>query len=254
MSSGKSEQKAYSAPWGGQQPYLQSIYRRAEGLYGDQLQLYPGQMYPEEDPLTVHSRQGMGQLGMSLGESGTPLMRTATEQMQKTAAGQYLQDNPYLDQTFRRASRSLGTKYADIVGGGIAGRFGSSGRTGSPAEMRALRGAQTELGGTLENLASDIYGKAYETERGRQFQAASMAPGVANAAMGERMAGYGAAESAGLARESREQTELDELIRRFDWAQQEPYERLTRYAGLIGSPITSERSKGSSAQGLLSYF
>jgi len=259
--SSKSSEKSssWSGPWSGQEGYLRNLYSRAEGLYQDApLGMYPDQMYSEQDPMTGEARAAAGAYGMRLGQGGSDAMNQAAGQISRTAAGDYMKPSPYLDETYQRATQSVGRKYADIVGGGITSRFGSGGRSGSPSEMRALRGAGTDLGRELGGMATDIYGGAYDRERGRQFQAAGMLPSVAQAQMSEKMGGFAAAEQAGLSREQRDQQELNELIERFNFAQEEPYARLTRQAAFIGAPITESTSYGSgssrSGSGLGGFF
>lgn len=84
------------------------------------------------------------------------LTQAGTDQMLKTVNGDYLNANPYLDATYKKA--------ADQVGAGIDSRFSAAGRYGSGAH-------QGVLGTSLGNLATDIYGGNYQAERGRQSSA-----------------------------------------------------------------------------------
>lgn len=98
------------------------------------------------------------------------------DQMGRVVAGEYLNANPYLDKTYDRAASAVTRNYNDVVIPGITSRFGLSGRSGSPAESYGVSGAQENLGRSLGDLATGIYGGNYATERGYQQQAAGLLP------------------------------------------------------------------------------
>lgn len=97
----------------------------------------------------------------------------ARAQLAATARGDYLGSNPYLDAAFNNASSRLTENFNESVLPGIAAQFGASGRTGSGAHALSAGRASGELSDSLAKLASDVYMPAYESERGRQVQAAS---------------------------------------------------------------------------------
>ena len=78
--------------------------------------------------------------------------------------GNYLNSNPWLDQTFDRA--------AGQVGQNLDSFFARSGR-----DLEAQAPQRVEA---LNNLATSIYGGNYQQERDRQQQAVGFAPGLAN--------------------------------------------------------------------------
>jgi hypothetical protein len=89
------------------------------------------------------------------------LTQAGNSEMLKTVQGGYLNSNPYLDATYKQA--------ADQVGAGVDSRFSAAGRYGSGAH-------QGVLGKSLGDLATNIYGGNYQTERGRQLGAATGVP------------------------------------------------------------------------------
>lgn len=105
-----------------------------------------------------------GRLG-SMGGAGQ-------EQLNATARGDYLNSNPYLDQTFGAAAEGLTEQFNDSVLPGIAAQFGASGRTGSGTHALATGRAAEGLTDSLKGMAADIYGNNYQQERGRQLNAA----------------------------------------------------------------------------------
>jgi hypothetical protein len=97
--------------------------------------------------------------------NGSPVQQNANTYAAGLLNGDYLNSNPWLDQTFNRAA--MGTRNQ------LASEFAGSGRDVGASQF--LRGEQ------LNNLATGIYGGAYDAERNRMQQGLSMAPGLAQA-------------------------------------------------------------------------
>ena len=234
-----------SEPWEAQQGSLKNIYARAEQLFQDipEIQQYGGSFYAgtNQDYNALRGYAGRGEA-----------TQAATGEVARTAGGYYLNRNPHLESTFRRASSAFGEQFANEVGGQIGGRFGSSGRSGSAAEGRAMDLAQRNYGRRLEDLSSSIYGGNYERERERQLTAAGMAGSVSQARMGELMA-------SGQLSERFEQQDIAEQRERFQYDRDQGYDRLARYSEFIGQPISTQYATESSktsggASGLMALF
>lgn len=103
----------------------------------------------------------------------------------QTARGDFLTANPYLQDTFDRASRAVTDQYQKSIAPGIDSRFASSGRVGSGLHAAALKEAQYGLGENLSNLATDIFAGDYQQERGRQVGAQSQIAGNQLSAFGQ---------------------------------------------------------------------
>ena len=78
--------------------------------------------------------------------------------------------NPYLDRAFNQASRGVTDRYTDAVGQTHAG-FGFANRGGSGLHQEAGRELNEGLGQGLGDLATKIYGGAYEADAGRRHSA-----------------------------------------------------------------------------------
>ena len=131
---------------------------------------------------------------------------------------QYGAENPWLDRTFDRASQSVSDRFTKDVIPGVNATFGSAGRTGGGLHGQVFADAAGKHGDTLNNLATDIYGGAYENDArrrlqrdvstaqfgesalGRALQAATAASGFADAGLDRRLqgalgaAGFGASD------------------------------------------------------------
>lgn len=89
------------------------------------------------------------------------LNTNASHLVNNTINGDFLNSNPYLDQTFNRA--------ADLTRGRLDSEFAGSGRN-----LGASMPARSE---ELQTLASNIYGGNYQAERDRQTSALGQAQG-----------------------------------------------------------------------------
>lgn len=102
----------------------------------------------------------------------------------QTLSGGFLGSNPYLDQTFNQAALATQNQ--------LASQFAGSGRN-----IDASQGLRSQQ---LNNLATGIYGGAYENERNRQQQALGMSPMLSQAQYGDldRLLGVGQSGSTAL--------------------------------------------------------
>lgn len=152
-SSGGSTTTSGPPKW--QLPYLQ------EGLQGAQ-QLYQsgGPGVVPFSPETEQALQGTA----ARATNGNAGMRAAQDVNTQTINGGFLGSNPYLDQTFNRAALQTQNQ--------LASQFAGSGRNVDASE--GLRSQQ------LNDLATGIYGGAYDSERNRMQQSIGMAQGLAN--------------------------------------------------------------------------
>jgi hypothetical protein len=124
-----------SAPWAPQQSYLRSLFGGARNVLNNQ------------------------------GYKGPMLAPGATDQLQDTISGQYLNpsSNPFLRQSVNDALGLAKTQFAGQYGGQAGGNLGNS-------------GYQEMLMRTLGNVATNAYGNAYGQERQNQLQASQVAP------------------------------------------------------------------------------
>jgi hypothetical protein len=100
-----------------------------------------------------------------------------------TQSGAYLspQSNPYLQQTFNAAAQPVVQQYEDATEPGIQAEFAQAGSFGGSAQNQAESLAQQNLGNTLQNLATNIYGGNYEQEQQNQIRQQALVPSLLNA-------------------------------------------------------------------------
>lgn len=217
------------SPWKGQKKYTESLYKRAEDAYQQPWSYYPGQTYAAEDPA---SQEGLA-ARYARATGGSDAMRGANEVTAKTLAGGYINDNPYLDETYQRAADGLTESFNTAVLPRLESRFAGSNRLGSGAYGAALGRAAGQLGDSMAGMATDIYGGNYQRERDRMDSAARFAPTLAAADYDD----INQLQRVGQEREGRAQQGIDDLMNRYNYTQEEPTQRLERFGNFIGSPI-----------------
>lgn len=89
------------------------------------------------------------------------------------AGGNMLGRNPYLDSQYDAAAGRVTDAFNRAVVPGINATFGSGGRTGGGLHQDALVNAGNKLGENLSDMATNMYGNAYNYERGMQDNAMS---------------------------------------------------------------------------------
>lgn len=114
-------------------------------------------------PLSPETQQAW-QMGAQRATNGSPTVGAAQDLATKTLQGGFLGSNPYLDQTFNRAALQTQNQ--------LASEFARSGRNVEASE--GLRSQQ------LNDLATGIYGGAYDAERNRMQDALGAAVPLAN--------------------------------------------------------------------------
>jgi len=183
-------------PWSGQQPYLTDSFQQAQNLFqSGGPNYYPNATYV---PFSSQTEQALGMaenraIGGSPVEQGMQDYVTQTmqnpgggqtqdylnsimgqpsayfggefggpggQQMNQTLQGDFLNSNPYLDQTYQNAAEAMMPN--------INATFGGAGRTGSGTHGMSL-------GKGLGQLGADLYGGNYQQERARQMQAMGLA-------------------------------------------------------------------------------
>jgi hypothetical protein len=209
----KSESTQKSDPWAPAMPGLQYGLGEAKNIYNQRQdqQFFPGQTFADFDPATTSALAGTDQRATS----GSPLVQAAQGNIQGTLSGDYLsQGNPYM--------AGLQSRIMADVMPGINATFSRAGRTGSDSHGYSLaRG--------LGDAFAPIQYQNYEAERGRQMQAASMAPTLAN----QDYQDLAMLRGVGAEREAQAQRGISEDMMRYDFDQNRQARALQEYMGTL---------------------
>jgi len=228
-------------------PFLTEGLKQAQELFlRQQPSMYPGQTYisPSEQTLTALQQQE------NIARQGSfPLQAAQGAYMQSlgglsgTAAGQYLNANPYQAQMIEAATRPLTQQFSQAVLPGISSLYSKSGRLGSGSMERALGTATEAYGRSLGEITSNIAGQQYQQERGLQQQAALQLASLAQAApqiYGQQFLPSQTLAQIGAQREAIAAQPLQEQMSRYAFEQQLPYQQLSGYlSSVYGSPLGS---------------
>lgn len=230
---GTTTQTTDTSPWKPAQPYIMDVYSQAQQQANTPQQFYPGQTYANlSDPTMQTLRDITAQAGQ-----GHPLVDTAANYATQAAAGSYLgQNNPYLS----GIQQSLGDNIQQQLGS----RFAGAGRSiGSPAETQTFSR-------DLANASAPYLYQNYGQERGLQQQAAMALPSIQQTGQGLDYQNLAALQGVGNVFDQQNQKAIQDQMARWDFAQQEPQQRLTNYANMlgVGTPFTSSAQKGSQQQ------
>lgn len=208
-------------PWEGQQPYLKDIYAQTGGLYGSGMGYTP-YSGPRVAGLSDIQRQGM-ETGYQNILSGNTPAQAAGGMLNKTLQGDYLGGaNPYLDQVFATSAQNVTDQFNRNILPSIKTAGVQSGMYDSSRQGIAEGLAAGEAQKNLAQLSANIYAPAYESERGRQIQAAMLAPSLSNWDA-QQLMGLGGIEQDMM------QRELDAMQQYWNEYQQAPWSRLGSY-------------------------
>ena len=220
MSSGPGSQKTETKPWKGLRPYLSTGFQYAlRDILQRPLEFFPGSTVT---PFSPETELGLGGI-TNRAAMGSSLNPAAQGQVMDTLGGEYFAQGGAFD-----AAKDA---IASSVIPGVDSTFGAGRRFGSPLHAEAIsRGVSRGLSPYLD------------AERGRMMQASALAPQLAREDYFDmdRLLGVGAQ------REDLYSRELADQMARWDFAQQEPAQRIGTYMSMLqgGSPYGTTKTSG----------
>ena len=222
-----------TVPWEGQQPYLTDVFKKAQNNFNSGgPDFFGGQTYAD---LSSQTNDALGMM-QDRATNGSPLNEGAKSLIGSTMNGDYLNNNPYLDQMFQQG--------ADKISGNVNAQFSGAGRTGSGAHAGRLAEEQGDL-------FNNIYGGQYQQERKNQLAAATVAPSLAqnDYADMDRLAQVGSIY------EGQDQRGINEAMARFNHYENLPDENLAKYSAAIqgnygGTSTTNTSQDGGGSSSL----
>ena len=229
-------------------PFLTAGLERARELFltGPQPTFFPGQTYVTP---SAQTEQALAQQE-ALATGAQPTLQQAQQayqaslgQLGQTAAGGFLQGNPYQQAMLAAATRPLTQQFGEQVLPGVASLYSRAGRYGSGAMERALGGATEAYGRALGDVSANIVGQDYARERGLQQQAQMGQAALAQAAPAFYQQQFLPSQTlaqVGAAREAIAAQPLQEQMARFQFGQQQPIQSLMSYlSSVYGTPLAS---------------
>lgn len=226
-------------------PFLTEGLKQAQEIFlRQQPSMFPGQTYVSPSEQTLQALQAQEDIAR---QGSFPLQAAQGAYMQSlgglsgTAAGQYLNANPYQQQMMAAATRPLTQAFSEQVLPGISSLYSKSGRLGSGSMERALGTVSEQYGRSLGDITANIAGQQYQQERGLQQQAALQLANLAQAApqiYGQQFIPSQQLAQVGAQREAIAAQPLQEQMSRYAYQQRLPYEQLSGYlSSVYGSPL-----------------
>ena len=176
----------------------------------------PFQAYTPDRYADLNTTQNLG-IGMIQDRAlnGSQTMNHAEQSLNQVMGGQ---SNPYLDAMVNKAQGNV-LSNANMA----AARSGSFGNSGI-AEQAARQ---------MGDVATSMYGNAYESDAGRRMQAIGMAPTFGNAAYSDAQQ----LMNAGQTMQDQQQQNMDFGYSQFQEANNLPYKQLSAMSGVFGSGL-----------------
>ena len=229
-------------------PYLTQGLQRAQSLFltGQQPEFFPGQTYVSPSAATTESiaqQEAIARQQSPVLQQAQQAYQASLGQVGQTAAGGFLNANPYQHAMMEAATRTLTQQFSQSVLPGISSLYSRSGRLGSGSMERALGTATEAYGRSLGDITSNIAGSQYQQERGLQQQAQLAQAQLAGAApsfYGQQFLPSQTLAQVGAQQEAIAAQPLQEQLARYQFGQQLPYQQLQGYlSSVYGTPLGS---------------
>jgi hypothetical protein len=220
---------------------LQDMLSRLQTMGQTPMEMYPDQMYAGMAPEQTQALDMRRQFAGGMGQMVDPAM----EAWQSSLNAPDVANNPYVQGMINQQASTLNRNLGEMMPGidasmlGVNERLGGSGQ--GVAQGVAARGTQEALANAMAQTQMGAYGQGLEQQR----YAMGAAPGMAQFGMmpADIMMGVGDVERAEA------QRGISEDVSRFNFAQQEPWQRLQSQAGMfnpLSLPYASSETQSES--------
>jgi hypothetical protein len=222
--------------------------QRAQSLFltGQQPEFFPGQTYVSPSAATTESiaqQEALARQQSPVLQQAQQAYQASLGQVGQTAAGGFLNANPYQQAMMEAATRPLTQQFSQSVLPGISSLYSRSGRLGSGSMERALGTATEAYGRSLGDITANIAGTQYQQERGLQQQAQlqqAQLAGLAPQFYGQQFLPSQTLAQVGAQQEAIAAQPLQEQLARYQFGQQLPYQQLQGYlSSVYGTPLGS---------------
>jgi len=215
-------------------PYAQNFLSRSQQVADLPYQAYSGQTTAQLNPYQTAGANAQAQRAIQ----GSPVNDAASQELQKTLQGGYLNNNPYLSKLVGAASQDITNNYNQSVVPQLTALDARSGSFGNSGVQNATAQSQDALAKNLGNVATNIYGTDYANERNRMQNAVSQAPSIAN----QDYVDASALQNAGQTFQTQEQKNLTDQYQRWQEANNYPKDQLATLGRGLGLNYGSSTS------------
>lgn len=145
------------------------------------------------------------------------------------------QTNPYLDQMVNKAQSSVVDNFNNMTKPQIESAGVNSGSFGNTGYDQLMQQKQKAAANQMGDIATQLYGNAYESDSSRRMNAIQMAPTFANAPYQDASQLL----NAGNIRQADAQNPLDFAYQQFQGAQDHPLRQMQATSGVLGQGMGS---------------
>lgn len=193
-------------------PLAEAYTQTAVNLNNTPYQAYGGQRYADLNGVQMAALNQTADRAMN----GSETINNAEAALNQNIQGG--QTNPYLDQMVGKAQDSVRSQFN--TGAVNSGSFGNA-------------GLQQQFQEGLGDVASDMYGQAYDQDKQRQMQSIGMAQQFGNQAYDDA----GKLMAAGQTLQDQDQQQKDFQYQQSQDQQNDPYKKLAGMSGVFGSNL-----------------
>lgn len=205
-------------------PLASAYTNTAINLNNTPYQAYGGQRYADLNGVQMAGLNATADRAMN----GSATVNNAEGQLNQIIAGG--NTNPYLDQMVSKAQDSVKSGFNTAAVN--SGSFGNA-------------GLAEQYGRQMGDVATQMYGQAYDQDRARQMQAIGMAPQFGNQAYTDAQQ----LMNAGQTLQDQQQQGLDFNYQQSQEAQNDPYKKLAAMSGVFGTNLGQSASTTQSGGG-----
>lgn len=218
-------------------PLLKNVAQLSTDLYNKNWQGYGGQRYADLNNTQQQALQGI----TDRATGGSDLWNQAQGNLQQMMGDQ---TNPYLDQQVANAQKSVVDSYNLTAKPQLESAMVGSGSFGNSGLQQMQQQSQNQLQQNLGNVATQMYGNAYNTNQANRLSALGMAQGFAN----QDYADLNQLLNAGNTLQDQAQNNADFNYEQWQQQQDDPYKKLQAMTGVMnntaGSTTTTNQSGG----------
>lgn len=205
-----STSQSNSSPWSGQQPFLSFGFNQAKENYLNHVpSYYPNQGFVDFSDPTINALNGIQDVA-----GNNEVGFAAANETLNTLGGNYLNNNPYIDQVVDRVSGDIGAS--------VDSRFSGAGRYGSNAHADTLANA-------VGDASAGIRYQNYNDERQNMVRNLALAPQADQL----QYSGFNNLLGAGSIIEGKEGEALQDDVNRWNFDQNLPANHLSNYMGNV---------------------
>lgn len=208
-------------------PLAREYTNKAIGMSRQPWQAYGGDRFSD---LNQTQNLGLGKI-QNRALNGSQTMTNAENGLNSFIQGGNV--NPFLDKMVNKAQGSVATNFNNMIKPQTEAAMKGSGSFGNSGFEQTMQNQQKAAGQQMSDIATNMYGGAYNSDQANRMQAINMAPTFGNAAYQDA----NELMKAGQMQQDQSQRNLDFGYNQWSDSQNKSYKDLAAMAGVFGSNL-----------------